>query len=174
MDGTWVYPMDDAEREGVDEELEARLAEAGHYLIVFLEPERCLALASSDVLGHDFKRGERTYHAMDEVVVFDWMTSSEGRVVGVRNLLPPERLVKAYNDARWPWISHEQDELRIWLGEERGAELSQTVHRCVFADPFRSDDGHLALAYDTYGLKPEEVERLKRFTANWVEVGASS
>lgn len=172
MDGVWVYPMDDSEREAADPDPRSAELPGGDstYLIVFLEAERSLALAPSSALTHSFVRGDRVYEAMDEVVVFDWMTSAEGRLVGVRNLLPPERLVKAFNQERWRWISHEQDELRIWLGEERGAELSQTVHRCVFADPFRSADGHLALAYDTYGLKAEEVERLRKFAAHWVEV----
>ncbi len=169
MDGVWVYPMEDAGGEEAEGDL--TVSKESTYLVVFLEPKRSLALASSEVLGHNFRRDDRVYEAMDEVVVFDWMTSAEGRLVGVRNLLPPERLVKAYNQERWPWISHEQDELRIWLGEERGAELAQTVHRCVFADPYRSQDGHLALAYDTYGLKDEEVQKLRKFSADWVEVG---
>lgn len=172
MDGLWVYPMDDAE--GSVAEREAPLSTESSYLIVFLQEKRSLSMAPSQVLGHSFRRGSDLYEAMDEVVVFDWMTSSEGRVVGVRNLLPPERLVKAFHEQGWPWVTLEQDELRIWLGEERRADLSQTVQRCVFADPYRTRDGRLALAYDTYALEPEEVDRLRKFSADWVEVAPRS
>lgn len=172
MDGVWVYPVDDSDQEESQSEGVARPSEASTYLVVFLEPERSLALAPSADLGHSFRQGERVYDAMDEVLVYDWMTSPDGRLVGVRNLLPPESLLHAYQHEKWPWISHEQDELRIWFGEERGADLSQTVHRCVFADPFRSSDGRLALAYDTYGLKAEELERLRKLAAHWLPVAA--
>ncbi|MEW6279864.1 MAG: hypothetical protein AB1758_14645 [Candidatus Eremiobacterota bacterium] len=183
MDGVWVYPDEEAD-EGAPgrppEPREERYAldlrsppspalEASPYLVVLLEKERCLALAPPD-LGSRFAVEGREYRAMDEVVVYDWMVGADGRLLGVRNLLPPERLVQAHHAEGWPYVSHESDELRIWFSEERGADLSQTVHRCVFADPYRSEDGRLALAYDTYELHQDEIERLKGFPARWLEV----
>jgi hypothetical protein len=192
VDGTWIWPAEEGAPEGAP--LGLRVEGSSRYLVVFLEPRLTLALTSEEGLGSSFEALGRRYEALGDAVPFDWMAGADGRLVGLRNLLPSPRLRQAYRSEAWPYATLEAappdrrvadqveagggylvpqggSELRLWFGPRRDFDPQTTFHRCVFAEPYASPEGRMALVYDLYDLQEPEIAGLQQADADWIRLG---
>jgi hypothetical protein len=105
---------------------------------------------------------------------YDWLRNSHDEVLGVRyNLCEDTEFLFGYAQRRDYMLSKELGRwkyVEIYFSEEWDVDPLRSCDQGFVYDPvFRSDDGEIAIAFDTGWLSDSELQTLERRTSIWAE-----